>query len=91
MRRSRRSASGLASPGCSSRAAATSPARARLDRISHDRDETVVVGARLAEQGDLVLSDVLQAVEVVAELAELTQHGIERALVLGQQRGEVTP
>ena len=58
-----------------------------LDRRGHDRDEAVVVGADLGEQRGLVLGDVLQPVEVVAELAELAQDPVELARVPGQQRG----
>ena len=63
------------------------PGARALDRPGHDRDEAVVVRPDLGQQVDLILGHVLQPVEVVAELAELTQDAVELALVLGQERG----
>ena len=63
------------------------PGAGPLHRPGHDLDEAVVFLPDLAQQLDLVLRDVLQPVEVVAELAELAQGAVERPLVGGQQRG----
>jgi hypothetical protein len=59
----------------------------QLHDARDDPDELVVVGPHAAEQLDLVPGDELQAVQVVAELVELAEDGVE-ALVLGyEQRG----
>ena len=52
-----------------------------------DLDELLVVLAHAAEQLDLVLGDELQAVQVVAELVELAQGGVEGAVLGDEQRG----
>ena len=87
VRRSSRSASGLAWLSCTSRASGDLPGAGALHRPGHDLDEAVVVLPDLGQQLDLVLGHVLQPVEVVAELAELAQDAVELALVRGQERG----
>ena len=85
VRRSSRSASGRASRSYRARLVDLAGAGA-LHRPGHDRDEAVVVRAHARQEIDLVLGHVLQPVEVVAELAELTEDAVQLALVLRQQR-----
>ena len=63
------------------------PGAGQLHDPGHDRDEAVVVAPHPGEQLDLVAGDVLQPVQVVAELGELAQRRLEHLLVRGQQRG----
>jgi hypothetical protein len=59
----------------------------QLDHARHHRDEFLVVFAHAAQQLDLVFGHELEPVQIVAELIELAQRGIERALVRRHQRG----
>jgi hypothetical protein len=56
-----------------------------LHRLGDDRDEAVVVLPNARQQIDLALGHVLQAVEVVAELAELAERAVEGPFV-GRQK-----
>ena len=87
VRRSRRSARGPASSRCTCARLGDLPGARQLHHPGHDRDEAVVVAAHPREQLDLVAGDVLQPVQVVAELGELPQRGLQHLLVRGQQRG----
>ena len=86
VRRSSRSASGRALLELQLARGRDLAAAGALDRRRHDRDEAVVVGADSASSA-ASSGDVLQAVEVVAELAELAQDPVELARVPGQERG----
>src|SRR5262249_25510297 len=58
---------------------------AASDQLHHTRDDTnefVVVGPDAGEQLDLVSGDELQAIQVIAELVELAENGVE-APILG--------
>ena len=80
VRRSRRSASGPASSRCTLRASASLAGAGQLDDPGHDRDEAVVIAAHPRQQLDLVAGDVLQPVQVIAELGELPQRGLQHLL-----------
>jgi len=58
----------------------------QLHDTRDDSDELVVVGPHPAEQLDLVARDELQPIQVVAELVELSEDGVE-APVLGDEQG----
>ena len=58
----------------------------QLDHLLHDRDKAVIFMLDPAEQLDLVLGDILQPLQVVAELVELAHRAVERAVVGNQQR-----
>ena len=63
------------------------PAADPLDHAGDHGDELLVVLAHPAHQLHLVLGHELEAVEVVAELVELAQGGLQGALVGHQERG----
>ena len=56
----------------------------QLHDARDDPDELVVVGAQAADQLDLVSRDELQAIQIVTELVELAEDGVE-APVLGDE------
>ena len=87
VRRSSRSASGLACASCTSRAFRGPAAPDQLHHPRDDADELVIVGSNATEQLDLVSCDELQAVQVVAELVELPEDAVEAPLVGDEQRG----
>ena len=59
----------------------------QLHDTRDDPDELVVVGPDAGEQLDLVSRDELQAVQVVAELVELAEDGVEAPVLGDEQRG----
>ncbi len=52
----------------------------------HHRDEPFVILAHPGEQLDLVASDELQPLQIVAELVQLAQRAAERTLIGREQR-----
>ena len=93
VRRSRRSARGVACVRCSSRPRRPSPSD-HGDGLTHDLDEPVVLLLDAAQQRGLVLGNVVQPVEVVAKLFELAERRLDHAgvdLLRRQRQGrEVT-